>query len=219
MDIVLTGVEARILGCLIEKEMTTPEYYPLTLNALTNACNQKSNRNPLVSYDEATVEQGLDSLRKKGLVISTMAAGSRVKKYLHTLLDRFDFSNQEKAILCEFLVRGPQTVGEIRSRAERMAGFENLEEVERILQGLMDQEQPLIRKLPREIGRKESRYMHLLSNEPGEGNDISDMTTERAAQRFYADHERIGKLEEELKQLRDELEELKKAFTEFRSQF
>ena len=219
MDIILDDIEVRILGCLIEKETTTPEYYPLTLNALTNACNQKSNRSPVVSYDETMVEHGLGSLQKKGLVRSTMTAGSRVTKYLHTFLDRFDLSRQEMAILCEFLLRGPQTVGEIRSRAERMAGFENLEEVERILQGLLDQGHPLITKLPREAGRKESRYTHLLSGAPLAGDTMTGITAEGAPRRSYTEHEKISELEEELKQLREELEGLKKAFAEFRSQF
>ena len=212
MDTVLDDREVRILGCLIEKEMTTPEYYPLTLNALTNACNQKSNRSPVVSYDETTVEHGLASLQKKGLSRSTMTAGSRVTKYLHTFLVRFDLSRQEMAILCEFLLRGPQTVGEIRSRAERMAGFENLEEVERILHGLLAHGQSLITKLPREAGRKESRYMHLLSGAPLTGDTVTGVTSD-------AEQDKIARLEEGLKQLREELEGLKKAFSEFRSQF
>src|SRR5512137_2739269 len=120
MDIVLSDVEARVLGCLIEKEMTTPEYYPLSLNALTAACNQKSNRSPVVAYDETTVAEKLDGLRQKGLAAKMQAPGSRVAKYLHAMLDRFDLSRQELAVLCELMLRGPQTSGELRSRAERL---------------------------------------------------------------------------------------------------
>lgn len=133
MDIILNDSEVRILACLIEKEITTPEYYPLSLNSLTNACNQKSNRNPIVSYDEADVTRGLRSLQEKGLVRKTLTSGDRVSKYLHTILDGFDLSRQEMAILCELMLRDPQTVGEVRSRTERMSVFESLEEVENSL--------------------------------------------------------------------------------------
>jgi len=215
MDIMLDEVEARILGCLIEKEMTTPEYYPLTLNALTNACNQKSNRNPVVGYDENTVAQGLISLQKKGVVRSTMTAGSRVTKYLHTFLDRFDLSGQELAVLCEFLLRGPQTVGEIRSRVERMADFKDLEEVDAILQEMMSQAQPMVTKLPREAGRKESRYMHLLSGNPS----TEGLVTGASDEKNPSAEEKIACLEDDVKWLREELDELKRAFTDFKSQF
>jgi uncharacterized protein YceH (UPF0502 family) len=218
MDTVLDDSEVRILGCLIEKEMTTPEYYPLSLNALTNACNQKSNRNPVVSYDETAVAHGLESLDKYGLARKTLTPGSRVPKYLHTVLDRYDLSKQEMAILCELMLRGPQTAGEIRSRAERMSAFENPEGVEKALQGLMDQDPPLAIKLPRETGRKECRYMHLFSG------GIGRETTEPAlpagpVEPGMPSHERIAGLEEEIAKLRSELGELKKAFAEFKSQF
>lgn len=160
MDIVLNDNEVRILACLIEKELTTPEYYPLSLNSLTNACNQKSNRNPVVSYDETDVVRGLGSLEEKGFVRKTLTSGDRVSKYLHTILDRFDLSRKEMAILCELMLRGPQTVGEVRSHAERMSSFESLEEVESTLQGLAEHDPPLTLKMPRETGRKECRYMH-----------------------------------------------------------
>ena len=127
MDIILDDAEVRILGCLVEKELTTPEYYPLSLNSLTNACNQKSNRCPVVSLDEADVSKGLEGLQEKGLARKTLTAGSRVTKYLHTILDRFDLSKQEIAILCELMLRGPQTMGELRTHAERMSPFEGLE--------------------------------------------------------------------------------------------
>lgn len=214
MDIVLDDTEVRILGCLIEKEMTTPEYYPLSLNALVNACNQKSNRNPLVSYDETAVAQGLDSLQKKEFAWKTQSGGSRVPKYLHTVLERFDLSRQEMAILCELMLRGPQTLGELRTRAERMSAFENLQEVEKTLQGLMEHDPPLALKLPRETGRKECRYMHLFS-----GSTTAEKTAHDLPAKPVQERERIDRLEIEIARLRSELEELKQAFTDLRSQF
>jgi hypothetical protein len=208
MDIILNETEVRILGCLMEKEMTTPEYYPLSLNSLTNACNQKSNRNPITSYEETSVSEGLEGLQEKGLVRKTLTAGSRVPKYLHTVLDRFDLSGQEMAMLCELLLRGPQTVGELRTHAERMSQFESLEEVEKNLQALLDYDTALALKLPREAGRKESRYMHLFSGEIRE-KKVPDISSE----------ERISRLEEETSRLRSELEKLKQTFVEFKSQF
>jgi uncharacterized protein len=215
MDIVLNDTEVRILACLIEKELTTPEYYPLSLNSLTNACNQKSNRNPLVSYNETDVTQGLASLQEKGLVRKSLTSGDRVSKYLHAVLERFDLSRQEMAILCELMLRGPQTVGEIRSHTERMSAFESLEEVENTIQGLAEHDPPLTLKMPRETGRKECRYMHLFS---GGLETLHDFTAEPAAIQM-SPQEKIRKLEEEIVSLRNELEELKQAFAEFKSQF
>lgn len=215
MDIILNDSEVRILACLIEKEITTPEYYPLSLNSLTNACNQKSNRNPIVSYDEADVTRGLGSLQEKGLVRKTLTSGDRVSKYLHTILDGFDLSRQEMAILCELMLRGPQTVGEVRSRTERMSVFESLEEVENSLQGLAEHDPPLTLKMPRETGRKERRYMHLFL---GGIETLHDFSAEPAAIQMSS-QEKIKKLEEEIVRLRSELEELKRAFADFKSQF
>jgi len=216
MDIMLDDAEVRILGCLIEKELTTPEYYPLSLNSLTNACNQKSNRNPIVSFDEADVAQGLEGLQAKGLARKTLTAGSRVTKYLHTVLDRFDLSRQEIAIICELLLRGPQTMGELRTHAERMSPFEGLEEVEKKLQALMDYDPALVIKLPREAGRKECRHMHLFSGIPSQ--NLSEVSTEQAPPQVTV-QERLNWLEEETLRLSSELEELKQAFAEFKSQF
>jgi len=213
MDIVLNDTEVRILGCLIEKEMTTPEYYPLSLNSLTNACNQKSNRNPVVAYDETVVENGLDSLQEKGLARKTHTAGSRVTKYLHTLLDRFDLSRQEIAILCELMLRGPQTMGEVRTHAERMSPFESLEEVEKTLQGLMEYNPALAIKLPRDAGRKECRHMHLFS-----GSIVHELHVEPAIHQSTV-QERVLRLEEEIAILKSGLQELKQAFAEFKAQF
>ncbi len=218
METVLSESEARILGCLIEKEMTTPDYYPLSLNALTNACNQKSNRKPVTAFDEATVQEGLDSLKVKGLAQVTLAAGSRVPKYLHKFLDKFDLSAQELAVLCELMVRGPQTLGELRAHAERMAPMGNLETLEQNLQSLMDQSPPLIVRLEREPGRKERRYIHLLSGEPVAGHAEPLHRSEEQLLNAHAAQDRIEKLEEELRQVRDELVELKRLFAELRSQ-
>ena len=218
MDIVLDDAEVRILGCLIEKEMTTPEYYPLSLNALTNACNQKSNRNPVVSFDETGVAHKLDSLQGKSLLRKTQAAGSRVTKYLHTILDLFDLSRQEMAVLCELMLRGPQTAGEIRSRTERMSVLGDLEEAEKTLRTLIDQDPPLALKLPRQAGRKECRYTHLFSRVPSAVNETYDRPLAPAAQQVPT-HEKITRLEEEIAELRTELGELKQAFAEFKSQF
>jgi uncharacterized protein YceH (UPF0502 family) len=215
MDIVLNDNEVRILACLIEKEMTTPEYYPLSLNSLTNACNQKSNRNPVVSYDETDVARGLGSLQEKGLVRKTLTSGSRVSKYLHAILDQFDLSRQEMAILCELMLRGPQTAGEVRSHTERMSIFESLEEVENTLQGLAEHDPPLTLKMPRETGRKECRYMHLFL---GGVETLRDFSAEPAAIQMSS-QEKIKKLEEEIVRMRSELEGLKRAFAEFKSQF
>ena len=216
MDIILDDAEVRILGCLVEKELTTPEYYPLSLNSLTNACNQKSNRCPVVSFDEADVSKGLEGLQEKGLARKTLTAGSRVTKYMHTILDRFDLSKQEIAILCELMLRGPQTMGEIRTHAERMTLFEGLEEVEKNLQALMDYDPALVIKLPREAGRKECRHIHLFSGRPS--HELSEVTTEPATAQL-AVQERLSMLEEENSRLRNELEELKQSFAEFKAQF
>jgi uncharacterized protein YceH (UPF0502 family) len=216
MDIILDDAEIRILGCLIEKELTTPEYYPLSLNSLTNACNQKSNRNPVVSFAEADVAHGLEGLQEKGLARTTLTAGSRVTKYLHTILDRFDLSRQEIAILCELMLRGPQTMGELRTHAERISPFEGLEEVEKKLQALMDYDPALVIKLPREAGRKECRHMHLFSGI--QSHDLSEVPTEQATPQLTV-QERLSRLEEENSRLRSELGELKQAFAEFKSQF
>jgi hypothetical protein len=212
MDILLDEREVRILGCLIEKEMTTPEYYPLSLNALTNACNQKSNRNPVLAFDEAAVALGMDGLLAKGLARKTIVAGSRVAKYVHAFPERFDLSRQEMAVLCELMVRGPQTAGELRAHAERMAAFGDLEEVGNTLQGLIGYDPPLATTLPRQAGRKEIRYMHLLSGEVDIALDVQSHPTPPG-------EERLARLEDEIARLKDELEVLKRAFAEFKSQF
>jgi uncharacterized protein YceH (UPF0502 family) len=220
MDTILSDIEVRILGSLIEKGFTTPEYYPLTLNSLTNACNQKSNRNPVVLYEETTVVRGLDGLREKKLAVMIQMAGSRVPKYQHLFGESLNLEKQEVAVLCELMLRGPQTTGEIRNRADRMYNFKDLEEVEEILQGLMEREESMVTKLPRQFGRKERRYMHLLSGMPEiKEEEEARHHVEAAVIQVQAENERIAKLEEEMGMLRKELDDLKQRFVNFKSQF
>ena len=165
MDHLLNDVEARVLGALIEKDITTPDYYPLSLNALVNACNQKNNREPVMSLDEDAVRQALDALHAQNLAGPAGGADSRVTKYEHRLQEVFNFNRGETAILCVLLLRGPQTPGELRGRTERMHRFEALDEVNSALQRLIQREPPIVRILPRQPGTKEARYMHLLSGD------------------------------------------------------
>jgi uncharacterized protein len=208
MDLLLHPVEVRVLGALLEKEITTPEYYPLSLNALVNACNQKSNRDPAVNFDEATVEQALHSLRDKGLLLSITGAGSRVQKYAHRISEKLNLGRPELAILCELMLRGPQTLGELRNRAVRMHPFEDLEQVQSVIDRLPE----LMVKLDRRSGEKESRFAHLLSGTPA----ISETEPEPA---IAPRHDRITALEAEVAELRQELEDLKQQFAGFRKQF
>ena len=167
MDIHLDDIEARVLGCLIEKELTTPDYYPLTLNSLTAACNQKSNRDPVMSVKETDVVRALDRLRTKHLSGERYGAGMRVAKYEHRIQDKWLLEAEDVAVLGVLLLRGPQTQGEIRGRSGRMFPFTDIEEVERTLSGLKDREEgPFVLKLPRQPGQKESRFAHLLSGSP-----------------------------------------------------
>jgi uncharacterized protein len=215
MDLLLHPAEVRVLGCLLEKEITTPEYYPLSLNALVNACNQKSNRDPVVEFDSETVGQALESLRDKGLLLAITGAGSRVPKYGHRISEKLNLGRRELAILCELMLRGPQTLGELRTRSERMHRFDDLAEVEAVLDRLPE----LVVKLPRRPGEKEIRYAHLLSGTPA----IPE-THEEAAQAHFGRpdldrSDRINALETEVTQLRDEIENLKEQFAAFRRQF
>ena len=162
MDLLLHPAEVRVLGSLLEKEVTTPEYYPLSLNALVNACNQKSNRDPVVEFDASTVERALQSLRDKGLLLAITGAGSRVPKYSHRFSEKLNLGRRELAILCELMIRGPQTLGELRTHCERMHPFDDLAEVEAVIDRLPE----LIVKLGRRPGEKEVRYAHLLSGTP-----------------------------------------------------
>ena len=205
VDLLLTEPEVRVLACLIEKESTTPEYYPLSLNALTLACNQKTNRDPVVAYDDDTVNDALDSLRDKRLARQA-SAQSRVAKYEHSILEVFNLGRRELALLCTLMLRGAQTVGELRDRSERMRSFSDLVEVESCLDSLIRWEpRPLAAKLPRQPGMKEPRYMHLLSGE-----------VELSAVKYS---DRPSSLEEQVHALRQEVAELREEFSRFRQQF
>jgi hypothetical protein len=208
MDLLLHPVEARVLGSLLEKEVTTPEYYPLSLNALINACNQKSNRDPVVNFDEATVEHALQSLRDKGLLLAISGAGSRVQKYGHRISEKLNLGRPELAILCELMLRGPQTLGELRTHAERMHPFDDLEQVQSVIDRLPE----LITKLDRRPGEKESRYAHLLSGTLAVSHTQPEVPASPRA-------DRIGILEAEVAQLRTELQDLKEQLAVFRKQF
>ncbi|MGB7281978.1 MAG: YceH family protein [Candidatus Acidiferrum sp.] len=220
VNIILSDVEARELGCLVEKEITTPEYYPLSLNALVHACNQKSNRDPLMNVDEDSVRHALRSLSDQTLARSAGAADSRVAKYEHRLAEMFNFTRLETAILCELLLRGPQTPGELRSRAERMHPFEDLSVVHTTLKHLMEREPPLAALLPRQPGTKEARYAHLLSGNPEkQETETVQPKREMAVSNDIVDGQRVARLENELEVLQQEVADLKRQFADFRKQF
>jgi uncharacterized protein YceH (UPF0502 family) len=200
---ILNGTEVRVLGALIEKEITTPDYYPLSLNALMAACNQSSNRHPVVHFEEGEVGAAADSLREKGLVHLVDRGESRVTKYRHVLYEAMNMGRLSIAVMCVLMLRGPQTVGEIRTRSNRLYDFTSLEDVETTLNSLMSGESPLIVRLPRQTGQKEVRYAHLLS-----GN----VTHSESEEETEPEPDRIGKLEKEV-------EDLKRQFEQFRKQF
>jgi uncharacterized protein YceH (UPF0502 family) len=214
MATLLNDKEIRVLGCLIEKEMATPEYYPLSLNALVNACNQKSNRTPVVSYDETTVILALDSLKDKKFVWRSDA--SRVTKYSQNFVKINNLIDKEAALICLLLLRGPQTLGELRGRSDRLYKFNNLEEVQSVLNGLGDM--GIVMKLPKQPGRKEVRYIHLLAGEP----DLEMEFQEEAASLTSSqtgDESCITDLEKEIKSIREELNTLQQDFLDFKNQF
>ncbi|ABU73254.1 MULTISPECIES: YceH family protein [Vibrio] len=209
MKVELTAIEARVIGCLIEKEVTTPDQYPLSLNALTNACNQKSNREPVMSLSEADVLYAVDALIERRLVSDESGFNSRVSKYQHrfcnTEFGDLKLTKQEKGIVCCMLLRGAQTPGEIRTRTNRLATFNDVKEVENVLEHLANDEKgPLVVKLPREAGKRESRYMHLFCGEV----DVSELAVATTAP-SSAGSERITQLEQEVAELREELAALK----------
>jgi uncharacterized protein YceH (UPF0502 family) len=201
----------------MEKEVTTPDYYPLSLNALVNACNQKSNRDPLMNLDEGAVREALDSLNRKGLAGAAGGADSRVTKYEHRLPEVFNFERRESAVLCVLLLRGPQTPGELRSRTERMHRFSDLDEVQAALHRLIERQPPLVKMLPRQPGTKEPRYAHLLSGEVEGWEPPAEADSARAGS--SADGERIARLENEVESLRAEVAGLKGQLADFRKQF
>ena len=203
----LTDVEVRVLGALIEKEITTPDYYPLTLNALTAACNQLSNRNPVTRFDEETVIRALDGLREKKVVHMVDRSDSRVTRYRHVLYEALNLGRPAIAVMCVLMLRGPQTLGEIRTRSNRLYDFSSLEEVETTLNTLMAGEGALVVRLPRQSGQKELRYAHLLSGEVMATELETDTETEREP-----DPDRLGKLEKEVEELKRQFEQFKKQF-------
>src|SRR5258707_11915725 len=217
MNIILSEIEARVLGSLIEKELTTPAYYPLSLNALVNACNQKSNRYPVMNLDEDSVRGALRALHDNSLARSVSAADSRVTKYEHRLQEAFNFDRREAAIFCELLLRGAQTPGELRSRAERMHHFDDLSEVQSALQRLMNRQPPLVKVLARQPGTKESRYIHLLSGDVEPASSSAVHETPAVASLESAD--KFSRLESEVAELRKDIAELKQQFSAFRQQF
>jgi len=217
VNILLTDVETRVLGSLIEKEITTPEYYPLSLNALLHACNQKSNRDPLLNLDEPAVRQALSTLKEKGLAGLGTTADSRVAKYEHRLQEVFNFNRQETAILCELLLRGPQTPGELRSRAGRMQHFDDLSVVHTTLQRLMQRDPPLVKVLPRQPGTKEARYAHLLAGDVESREPPAEPGAAVAG--GSADADRIARLEESVAGLQRDIADLQQQFAGFRKQF
>jgi uncharacterized protein YceH (UPF0502 family) len=211
----LSDIEVRVLGALIEKDITTPDYYPLSLNALVNACNQKNNRDPVMALDEEAVRGALDSLQAQRLAGPASGADSRVTKYEHRLQEVFNFDRRETAILCVLLLRGAQTPGELRGRTERMYRFEALEDVHAALDRLSQREPPLVAVLPRQPGTKESRYMHLFSGNtaPAEPAPVGGLA---GASRG---NDRLDRLEGEVTELRKEIAEMRQQLAAFRKQF
>jgi uncharacterized protein YceH (UPF0502 family) len=217
MEFRLTETEVRVLGSLIEKDITTPEYYPLSLNALVNACNQKTNRDPVMQLDEDAVRDALDGLQEQRMAGPARGADTRVTKYEQRLQEVFNFTRPEIAVLCGLLLRGPQTPGELRGRTDRLHRFEALDDVQSALQKLMQREPPLAKVLPRQPGTKESRYAHLLAGDGVEAEVSSRAVPE--AGRNAADAERIARLEEEVAELRREIGGVKDQLERFRKQF
>jgi uncharacterized protein YceH (UPF0502 family) len=223
MDINLSLHETRVIGALIEKEVTTPDQYPLSLNALLNACNQKSNREPVLALDESTVQQTLDDLMKKYLVSEKSAFGSRVTKYRHrfcnTEFGSLRLSPQERGIICVLLLRGAQTPGELRTRTQRLCEFSDVEEVEAVLEQLMARDDgPLVKRLPREAGKREARYRHCFSAATQEPDYPAPTAGAQApespdSQRLDQLEQRVNALQTEVRQLKDALEALHSATT------
>ena len=205
MDHDLSDNEVRVLGSLIEKEITTPDYYPLSLNGLMTACNQTSNRNPVLHLDEDTVAHAADSLRERKLVHVVDRGESRVIKYRHVLYEAMSLGRPAIAVMCVLMLRGPQTVGEIRTRSNRLYDFSTLEQVEMTLNSLLSAEPPLVALLPRQTGQKDVRYAHLLYGEVRLGEQETGAETEAGV-------DRIGRLEQEVEDLRRQFEEFRKKF-------
>ena len=220
MSTILSEAEVRVLGSLIEKQVTTPEYYPLTLNALVQACNQKSNRSPVVTYDEATVERAAESLRAKNLVYLFYGSTSRVPKYKQMTAEVFGLSAAELAVICVLMLRGHQTTGELRGRTDRLYDFSSLQEVEETLDALSAKEpEPLVLKLPRQPGQKEVRYAHLLSGEVTAEQVSVPEHAEASAPHVVPRSDRLAAVEQEVMNLREQLDALRREYEEFKKQF
>jgi uncharacterized protein YceH (UPF0502 family) len=219
---ILSAEDVRVVGALVEKQLTTPEYYPLTMNALINACNQISNRDPVVAYDERIVADAIDGLRLKGLAREVRTADGRVPKYRHVLDESLALSRAELALVCVLMLRGAQTPGELRGRTERLYSFSGVQFVEAALEGLMERKDtrpPLVVRLPRATGQKEARYAHLLSGEVKFEEIDAARASETTARGGRVDAERVARLEEEVQSLRAELLELRGQFADFKKQF
>jgi len=220
MEALLNQIEARVLGSLIEKQITTPSYYPLTLASLTAACNQKSNRNPVTALDEKDVARAILTLREKHLAWETAEAGARVMKYSHNLAQHFEFSDQQLAVMCELMLRGPQTGGELRTHCERMHPLGDIVQTEAVLQSLIDYPgSPLVARLPREPGRRENRFTHLLCGEVVLPPESLKPQPEPATLAVRAENERLTALECEVQKLRTEISDIQRQLAEFRKQF
>jgi len=213
----LTDIEVRVLGSLIEKDVTTPDYYPLSLNALVNACNQKNNRDPIMNLDEDSVRYALNTLQEERFAGPAGGADSRVTKYEHRLQEVFNFDRREIAVICVLLLRGAQTPGELRGRTDRMYRFEALDDVQTTVQRLMDREPPLVRVLPRQPGTKESRYVHLFAGDTFPAVEPSHVAV--PARSGHSDDQRIAALEAQVSSLRTEMDELRRQLADFTGQF
>ncbi len=215
MPLGLNDIEARIIGCLIEKENATPDYYPLTLNALTNACNQKSNRNPVMSLDEHEVEQALELLLKKDIVYLFFGSGSRTRKYKHLLPKLLDLEHPETAVICLLLLRGPQTLGELNQRSGRIHQFSGLDEVSQTVHSLAGRNEPLVLALPKAPGQKEERFVQLLTGEI----DIESLSREASKPVGGGNSNRAVDLEQRIAELEAAFDDYRKDFEEFKRQF
>jgi uncharacterized protein len=220
MTTILNEVEIRVLGSLVEKEITTPEYYPLTLHSLTVACNQRNNRNPVTAYDENTVARALESLREKNLSYVFHGSSSRVPKYKHVMTEVMHLNPQELAVIGALMLRGPQTMGEVRGNASRFFEFSGLEEVETTLNALISKEpEPMVVRLTRQPGQKDARFVHLLSGPPSPELLMEVETHSRTSQPRRNDSDKVEKLEQEIERLREEFRLLQQQFAEFKKQF
>ncbi|QHI68171.1 YceH family protein [Tichowtungia aerotolerans] len=221
MDALLNPVEARVLGALVEKEITTPSYYPLTLSSLAAACNQKSNRNPVTDLSDKDIARATYSLREKHLAWETAPAGSRVTKFSHNIQQELRLSDEQQAVLCELILRGPQTIGELRTHCERMHPLGDIAQAAEIIQSLVEHpDGALAVKLPREPGRRENRYAHLLCGEPEISEEPpAEIKPAAAVLEVRAENERIAELETQVKDLWSQMSELSRQFAEFKEQF